>query len=89
MAQSYLINLVITYINFIKINGNHIKNLHVTEIINLASTEYFKAIDHKKLQLEIITPIFKDYKNGNYKVIMMYAKNARGAMANFIIKNQS
>jgi cytoplasmic iron level regulating protein YaaA (DUF328/UPF0246 family) len=57
-------------------------------IINLASTEYFKAVQHKKLKNKIITPIFKDFKNGDYKVIMMYAKNARGQMANFIIKNK-
>jgi cytoplasmic iron level regulating protein YaaA (DUF328/UPF0246 family) len=67
---------------------NNINSLNSDNIINLASTEYFKAVNYKKLDLNIITPIFKDYKNGNYKVIMMYAKNARGAMANFIIKNQ-
>lgn len=57
-------------------------------IINLASTEYFKALQPKKLKNKTITPIFKDFKNGDYKVIMMYAKNARGQMANFIIKNR-
>ena len=67
---------------------NHISKLNDTNMINLASTEYFKAVNHKKLGINIITPIFKDYKNGIYKVIMIYAKNARGAMANFIIKNQ-
>lgn len=57
-------------------------------IINLASTEYFKAVQPKKLKNKVITPVFKDFKNGEYKVIMMYAKNARGQMANFIIKNK-
>lgn len=57
-------------------------------IINLASTEYFKAIQPKKLKNRVVTPVFKDFKNGDYKVIMMYAKNARGQMANFIIKNK-
>ncbi len=57
-------------------------------LVNLASTEYFKAVQSKKLDRRIVTPLFKDFKNGEYKVVMMYAKNARGQMANFIIKNR-
>lgn len=57
-------------------------------IINLASTEYFKATQSKTITNRIITPLFKDFKNGDYKVIMMYAKHARGEMARFIIKNK-
>lgn len=57
-------------------------------IVNLASTEYFKAIQAKNISNRIITPHFKDFKNGAYKIVMMYAKNARGQMANYIIKNQ-
>jgi uncharacterized protein len=57
-------------------------------LINLASTEYFKSIKKAKIKGTIITPIFKDFSKGEYKVIMTYAKNARGAMANFIIKNR-
>lgn len=57
-------------------------------IINLASTEYFKAIDQKQLKARVITPVFKDFKNGEYKVIMMYAKNARGTMARYCIQNK-
>jgi cytoplasmic iron level regulating protein YaaA (DUF328/UPF0246 family) len=57
-------------------------------IINLASTEYFKAIDPKQLKAKVITPVFKDFKNGEYKVIMMYAKNARGSMARYCIQNK-
>jgi uncharacterized protein len=56
-------------------------------IINLASTEYFKAIDKKVLKNKVITPVFKEFKNGEYKVVMMYAKHARGAMARYIIQN--
>ena len=56
-------------------------------IINLASTEYFKAIDQKKLKARVITPVFKEFKNGDYKVVMTYAKNARGVMARYILKN--
>ena len=67
---------------------NYINDLTQDYIVNLASTEYFKVINEKKLTAQIITPIFKDYKNGDYRVIMMYAKNTRGLMANHIIKNQ-
>jgi hypothetical protein len=47
-------------------------------IINLASSEYFKALPKKVLKTPMITPIFKDFKNGEYKTIMTYAKKARG-----------
>ena len=57
-------------------------------IINLASNEYFKVVNKKILQGEIITPIFKDWKNGKYKIISFYAKKARGFMAAYIIKNK-
>jgi cytoplasmic iron level regulating protein YaaA (DUF328/UPF0246 family) len=57
-------------------------------LVNLASQEYFKAVDKKVLGGKIITPVFKDYKNGKYKVIAFFAKKARGAMARFIIKNR-
>jgi len=57
-------------------------------LINLASTEYFKAVNTKKLKGKIITPVFKDFKNGEYKTIMMYAKKARGLMTSFILKNK-
>ncbi|PWJ43656.1 peroxide stress protein YaaA [Sediminitomix flava] len=68
---------------------NHELESHNSKnIINLASNEYFKAIKKKELNAEIITPIFKDSKNGQYKVISFFAKKARGKMAAFIIKNQ-
>ena len=56
-------------------------------LINLASNEYFKAIDKKKIKSEIITPAFKDLKNGQYKMISFYAKRARGLMSRFIVQN--
>ncbi|HIP31207.1 MAG TPA: peroxide stress protein YaaA [Crocinitomicaceae bacterium] len=56
-------------------------------IINLASTEYFKAVDKKVLKGRVITPSFKELKNGEYKVVMVYAKKARGLMARYIVKN--
>jgi hypothetical protein len=57
-------------------------------IINLASNEYFNSIDKKKLDAEVYTPTFKDYKNGTYKFLTVYGKRARGMMARFIIKNK-
>lgn len=58
------------------------------EIINLASDEYSKAIQLKSFSNPVITPIFKDYKNGKLKVISFFAKKARGEMVNFIVKNK-
>ncbi|MBL1352286.1 MAG: peroxide stress protein YaaA [Zetaproteobacteria bacterium] len=57
-------------------------------LINLASQEYFKAIRSKVLQAYIITPSFKEWKNGQYKVIGIHAKRARGLMSRFIIQHQ-
>lgn len=56
-------------------------------LINLASNEYFKAIDKKILNHSIITPVFKDYKNGTFKTISFFAKKARGLMTRFIVQN--
>ena len=56
-------------------------------LVNLASNEYFKSIDTKKLKAEIISPEFKDLKNGTYKIISFYAKRARGLMTRFILEN--
>ena len=58
------------------------------EIINLASEEYSKALQINKFSNHVITPVFKDLKNGKLKVISFYAKKARGEMVNFIIKNK-
>ena len=56
-------------------------------LINLASTEYFKAVPKKVLKNSMITPIFKEFKNGDYKIVMTYAKRARGLMVRYIIEN--
>lgn len=53
--------------------------------INLASSEYFKAIDTKTLKVPVIDLVFKDLKNGEYKTIMTYAKLARGYMTRYIV----
>ena len=55
--------------------------------INLASNEYFKAIKATKIKVPIITPVFKDYKNGNLKIIAFFAKKARGMMVRYILDN--
>ncbi|MFY0642194.1 MAG: peroxide stress protein YaaA [Bermanella sp.] len=57
-------------------------------VLNLASNEYFKAVKVKQLNAEVITPVFKDEKNGQYKIISFYAKKARGLMAAYVIKNR-
>lgn len=57
-------------------------------LINLASNEYFKAVEAKKIRARIITPVFKDWKNGQYKMISFYAKKARGLMSRYIIDNK-
>lgn len=57
-------------------------------IINLSSNEYFKVVCPKDLNNKVIHCHFKDFKNGEYKMLMTYAKNARGAMARYIVKNQ-
>jgi len=57
-------------------------------IINLASNEYFKAINTKKLKARIITIEFKEYKDEKYKTIAIYAKMARGMMSSYILRNR-
>ena len=57
-------------------------------LVNLASQEYFKAIDTVKLEKEIVSPVFKDEKNGKLKIISFYAKKARGTMARYLIENR-
>jgi len=57
-------------------------------LVNLASKEYFTSVNTKALNARVITPVFKDEKNGVYKIISFYAKKARGMMAAYVIKNQ-
>ena len=54
---------------------------------NLATNEYFKAIDTKTLKVPVVTPVFKEFKNGQYKTVMTYAKLARGFMTRYLIEN--
>lgn len=55
--------------------------------LNLASVEYFKAIDDKKLKVDVVSPVFKDMTKGKLKIVSFYAKKARGSMTRFAIDN--
>lgn len=68
--------------------NNQLKNISSEVLVNLASNEYFKAVNQDKLNATIVTPEFKDNKNGKYKVVSFYAKKARGMMTRFIADNQ-
>ena len=56
--------------------------------VNLASNEYFKVLQAKDLKVPVITPVFKDYKNGEYKIIMTFAKLARGLMVRYLVDHK-
>ena len=58
------------------------------QLVNLASDEYFKSVKPKQLQARLITPVFQDLKNGQYKIISFYAKRARGLMARWAVKHR-
>lgn len=57
-------------------------------LLNLASEEYFKAVDRRVLQARVVQCVFQDYKNGVYKIISFYAKRARGLMARYLSDHQ-
>lgn len=57
-------------------------------LVNLASNEYFKSVKPKQVEGVVVTPVFKDKKNGEYKIISFFAKKARGLMARYIIQNR-
>jgi cytoplasmic iron level regulating protein YaaA (DUF328/UPF0246 family) len=65
-----------------------LQNQKQKTLVNLASNEYFKVVNTKKLKGDVITPVFKDFNNGKYKMVMVYAKKARGMMANYILTNK-
>jgi hypothetical protein len=69
----------------VKLNNELIDN---EPLINLASNEYFKAIDTKVIKSDIYSVNFKQFKNGSYKTIAIFSKKARGMMTRFIINNQ-
>tara|TARA_R110002167_G_scaffold6277_1_gene28800 strand:+ start:183530 stop:184306 length:777 start_codon:yes stop_codon:yes gene_type:complete len=57
-------------------------------LVNLASNEYFKAVKPAQLRAQIVSPVFKDFSNGQYKIVSFFAKKARGLMSAYIIKNR-
>jgi cytoplasmic iron level regulating protein YaaA (DUF328/UPF0246 family) len=65
-----------------------LKNSGSDLIVNLASNEYFSSVKPEEIKGSLITPVFKDEKNGVFKVISFYAKKARGMMADFIVRNR-
>ena len=71
-----------------KAMNKQLKKSGTAVLVNLASNEYFKSVKAGELDAEIITPVFKDLKNGKYKVISFYAKKARGQMARYIIEKE-
>lgn len=68
--------------------NKQLKRLGSDILVNLASNEYFKSADRSCLQADIVTPVFKDWKNGKYKIITFFAKKMRGRMSAFIIQNR-
>lgn len=73
-----------------KVTGFLNKELKDGELfLNLASQEYFKAIDTSKLKVPVVSPVFKDFKNGKLKIISFFAKKARGSMARYIIDTKA
>lgn len=70
-----------------KINDD-LKSVSNPVLVNLASHEYYKSIDREQLKVRVITPGFRDYKNGAYRIVQSYTKRARGMMASYIIRNR-
>ena len=71
-----------------KLINQELKARGTDTLINLASNEYFKSVKPKSVRGRIITPVFKDFQNGQYKVIGFFAKKARGLMSRFIINKR-
>ena len=68
--------------------NNTLKDHASKVILNCSSVEYFKSVDNNTLDATIVSPVFKDVKNGQAKIISFFAKKARGMMARFIIQNR-
>jgi len=68
--------------------NKQLKTIDSNILLNLASNEYFKSVKEKNVAGDIVTPVFKDWKNGQYKIISFFAKKARGLMSAWVIQNQ-
>jgi hypothetical protein len=74
-----------------KVQDNILKELKSNRsslVVNLASKEYFSVVGSMPADVEVVSPIFKDFKNGEYTLISFYAKKARGYMSHWMIKNK-
>lgn len=72
-----------------KITDSLNKEMEKEELfINLASNEYYKAVNEKKLKAKVITPVFKDFNNGKLKIVSFFAKKARGSMVRYIVDKE-
>ena len=74
-----------------KISGllnNDLENVNHSHLVNLASREYFKAAQSKNLRRPVLEIVFKTGKNGQYRVVAIHAKKARGMMVNFVVRNR-
>ena len=74
-----------------KVRENILKELKANKsnlVVNLASKEYFTVVGSLPTDVNVVSPVFKDFKNGEYKLISFYAKKARGYMSHWIIKNK-
>jgi cytoplasmic iron level regulating protein YaaA (DUF328/UPF0246 family) len=68
--------------------NSQLREANTAVLINLASQEYFRAVHTRALQAQVITPVFKERKDGQYKVVSFFAKKARGQMARYIIDHE-
>ncbi len=68
--------------------NRQLKKVGSDTLVNLASNEYFSALDSSRLKARVCTPVFKDYKNGKYKIISFFAKKARGTMSAYAIQKK-
>lgn len=57
-------------------------------VVNLASVEYFSAVNENTLNASVVSPVFQDEKNGQYKIVSFFAKKARGSMARYLLQNR-
>ncbi len=68
--------------------NTHLRKSGTKVLVNLASNEYFRSVQARALDADVVTPVFKDLKGEQYKVISFFAKRARGQMARFIIDHE-
>jgi len=72
----------------VALNAQMKKQKGARVLVNCASNEYFKSVKPKRLDAPVISPVFQDWKNGQYKIISFHAKRARGLMARFAVQHR-